>query len=278
MPCSLRAALVGAALCFLLAGCVGIEAFGGSRERVAEWAAPRGFVVEKIEAGRFALLALLRGAAPLLTIYIEGDGAPWPNVYQPPRDPTPPRPLALALAAQDPAPAVAYLGRPCQYLDEAARKVCPVDYWTRRRFAPEAVAALDMAVDRLKARSGASRIRLVGHSGGGTIAALLAARRRDVEGWITVAAPLDLAEWTKTHNLTPLEDALDPFALPAVPPPGGLHFAGARDQVVPARIAERFVQRHGGRLEVIPDFDHDCCWARDWPGLLRGADILEGKP
>ena len=277
MPLSQWAALSGAALCFLFAGCAGTEAFGGSRVRVAEWGASRGFAAEAIAAGRFELFALQRGAAPRLTIYIEGDGAPWPNTYHPPRDPTPLRPLALAMAAQDPAPAVAYLGRLCQYLDDEARQACPVDYWTRRRFAPEAVAAMDMAVDRLKARSGASRLRLVGHSGGGTMAALLAARRADVEVWITVAAPLDLAEWIRVHDLTPFEDALDPMSLPGMPR-GGTHFAGGRDAVVPPAVVETFVRRHGGRLELIADFDHDCCWARDWPGLLKRADTLEGKP
>jgi hypothetical protein len=47
------------------------------------------------------MLALARGqAAAVLHVYIEGDGAAWPSPLHPPRDPTPDRPVALALAAQ----------------------------------------------------------------------------------------------------------------------------------------------------------------------------------
>jgi pimeloyl-ACP methyl ester carboxylesterase len=271
------AALACAAFCFLAAGCAGTESFGGSRQRVEEWAAPRGFRAEAIDAGGFTLFSLLRGTAASVTVYIEGDGAPWPSVFQPPRDPTPVRPLALALAARDPAPAAAYLGRPCQYLDEAQRKGCDVAHWSSRRFAPEAVLAMDEAVNRLKARAGARRVRLVGHSGGGVIAALLAMRRNDVDSLVTIAAPLSLADWTAAHGLSPLEQALDPLLEPAVAlSVRAVHFAGGGDTVVPPAVVEGFVRRHGGRLETIADFDHDCCWVRDWPVLLRRAG-MEGR-
>lgn len=275
---SFGAALASAAFCFLVAGCAGTEAFGGSRQRVEAWAVPRGFQPETVVAGGFELFALRRGAASVLIIYIEGDGAPWPSVFQPPRDPTPLKPTALALAERDPAPAVAYLGRPCQYLDEAQRKRCDIAYWSSRRFAPEASAAMDEAVSRLKAGAGAQRLRLLGHSGGGVMAALLAARRTDVEELVTVAAPLALGEWTAAHGLTPLEPAPDPLAEQTALPVRAVHFTGGRDAVVPPAIVEAFVRRRGGRLEVIADFDHDCCWARDWPQLLRRARKEERVP
>lgn len=272
----MKAAPVCAAFCILMAGCAGTESFGGSRRGVEEWAVPRGFNSEAIVAGGFVLFSLLRGApgAAILPVYIEGDGAPWPSVFQPPHDPTPPRPLALVLAARDPAPAAAYLGRPCQYLDEAQRKGCDSAYWSSRRFTPEVIAAMDEAVTRLRQRAGAQRIRLIGHSGGGVIAVLLALRRSDVEGLITVAAPLMLSDWTAAHDLSPFEQAVDPMAQPAAAMPArAMHFAGARDPVVPPAIVEGFVRKLGGRLEVIADFDHDCCWARDWPNLLRRAGM-----
>lgn len=273
MYCGYRAALASAAFCFLAAGCAGTETFGGSRERVEEWAALRSFRAEAIDAGGFTLFSLLRGKAATVTIYIEGDGAPWPSVFQPPRDPTPLRPLALALAARDPAPSVAYLGRPCQYLDEAQRKGCGVAYWSSRRFAPEAVAAMDEAANRLKASTGARRVRLVGHSGGGVIAALLAMRRNDVDSLVTIAAPLSLSDWTAVHGLSPFEDASDPLLVQTALSAQAVHFAGGGDTVVPLAIVEAFVRRRGGRLETVADFDHDCCWARDWPILLQRAGM-----
>lgn len=278
MYCRCRAAFASAAFCFLAVGCAGIETFGGSRERVEEWAAPRGFRAEAIDVGGFTLFSLLRGKAATVTIYIEGDGAPWPSMFQPPRDPTPVRPLALALAERDPTPATAYLGRPCQYLDEAQRKGCGVAYWSTRRFSPEAVAAMDKAVTRLKADVGAGRVRLVGHSGGGVIAALLAMRRNDVDSLVTIAAPLSLADWTAAHRLSPLEDALDPLLVQAALPVRAVHFTGGEDAVVPPAIVEAFVHRRGGRLESVADFDHDCCWARDWPVLLRRAGMEDMAP
>jgi pimeloyl-ACP methyl ester carboxylesterase len=280
--CRCRAALASAALCILTAACSAPRAgaFGGSRESVEAWSAPRGYHAEVLDAGAFRLFTLLRkrAAAETIAVYIEGDGAPWTNSYQPPRDPTPIRPLALALAVGDAAPVTAYLGRPCQYLDEAGRSACDVSYWTSRRFAPEVLDAMNGAVSRLKSSAGARRVRLVGYSGGGVVAALLAGRRNDVESLVTVAAPLALGDWIALHGLSPLERAYDPLEARGNLPAQAVHFAGARDEVVPPGIVERFVRRRGGRLEVIAGFDHDCCWARDWAALLRRGGIGERMP
>jgi pimeloyl-ACP methyl ester carboxylesterase len=62
----------------------------------------------------------------------------------------------------------------------------------------------------LKQRSGSTRLTLVGYSGGGTIAVLLAARRSDVAEVITVAANLDVGYWTQRDGLSPLTGSLDP--------------------------------------------------------------------
>ena len=283
MPTRSRAAHFCAAFFFLASGCAGTpsDSFGGSREHVVAWAAPRGFQAETIDTGDFRLFTLLRqrGATKTLPIYIEGDGAPWPSAFQPPRDPTPLRPVALALAGNEPAPAVAYLGRPCQYLDAPERARCDSAYWSGRRFSPEVLAAMDDAVGRLKQRAGAQRVRLIGFSGGGVVAALLAMRRDDVADWVTVAAPLALTAWAAAQGLTPLAGSLDPLAQPAAAiTRRAVHYAGADDAVVPAAIVARFVGAHGGKLEVLADFDHDCCWARDWTQLLRRAPLQEGEP
>jgi len=273
---STKAAPSGAAFLFLaaaLAGCATAERFGGSRQAVIEWSQPRGFAEAPAAPGRFQLLTLVRGGGSgSISIYIEGDGAAWPTPYHPPRDPTPAKPLALALAAADPAATVVYLGRPCQYLDAQALPACDSAYWTERRFAPEVVAAYDEVLDRVKRRSGAGRLRLYGYSGGGVIATLLAARRNDVDALVTVAAPLSLAAWVAVHEATPLRGSLDPGEL------GenarfrhGVHFVGSEDRTVPPSVVERFVRRMGGRMERLPGYDHDCCWLRDWPALLKTA-------
>lgn len=280
-PFPRQAAPFGAACLFLaLSACSTSGSFHSARE-IDAWAARRGFAQQSLPAGTFRLAALVRKAAvsgATLNVYIEGDGAAWPTPWQPPRDPTPTRPLALALAAADPAVAVVYLGRPCQYLDAATLADCDSAYWTERRFAPEVVAAYEDAVDRLKAASGAHRLRLFGYSGGGVIATLLAAQRSDVELLVTVAAPLALADWVAWHAASPLKGSHDPAALGEnVRLPPAVHFVGDHDSNVPGAIVEAFVRRHGGRLEVVAGFDHDCCWARDWVALLGRATDTEER-
>jgi pimeloyl-ACP methyl ester carboxylesterase len=146
-------------------------------------------------------------------------------------------------------------------------------FWTERRFAPQVVEATNQAVDALKARSGASRLRLVGYSGGGALATLLAARRNDVTELVTVAGNLDHRAWTRHHRLKPLDGSLNPadilVTIAAVPQ---WHFAGPGDRVVPAEITRGFIAGmpadSPARFILVPGQDHHCCWPDVWPQLL----------
>ena len=267
-----------AALFFALCGCATFDSGKDARVKTESWALERGFSATLLHASAFDLFSLMRytTSEDILTIYIEGDGAPWGSPYHPPRDPTPRDPVALGLASADTANSVVWLARPCQYLNRDALHVCDSAYWIQRRFAPEIIAAYDSAVTQLRAKSGASNVRLVGYSGGGVIAALVAMRRPDIVSVITVASPLALSEWAAWHDLSPLTGSLDPIAQkPVRRKAPDIHFAGTKDKIVPSRIVERFVRSHGGRLETVAEFDHDCCWVRDWPRLLSRARSLE---
>lgn len=233
------------------------------------WAAARGFESSPGAPSPLSVLALVRaGGGDTLRVYIEGDGAAWSSPYHPPADPTPDAPVGLALAAADPASPVAYLGRPCQYRASPEASACPVSYWTSHRFSPEIVEHYLRELDRLKNASRASRLHLAGYSGGGVLALLLAARRDDVIGVTTVAAPVSVAEWTEWHGASRLDGSLDP-AREEGPLPPTIHFVGDRDRVVPEAVVAPFVTRKGGRLRVVPGFDHHCCWSRDWRRLLE---------
>lgn len=260
----------------VLVGCATIPTPAERRAQADSLAAEQAWGATVLPAGHFDLLAYLPHRptrAERLTIYIEGDGLAWLGVSQPSPDPTPRDPLALRLALAQPEGAAAYLGRPCQYVGEGARH-CASRYWADARFAPEVIAASNEAVDALKARFGANRLTLVGYSGGGAVAALLAARRDDVDALVTVAGNLDPAAWAHLHRVRQLDGSMDPASeidrLERVPQ---LHFVGERDDNVRPELVQGFADRFrpGARpvVRVVPDFDHRCCWAAQWPVLWR---------
>jgi hypothetical protein len=269
--------------CALIAGCAG-TAVQERRQAAARVAQQAGWQGLEMDAGAFVLAAFVPpglSRAGTLTVYIEGDGAAWVDAGTPSFDPTPRDPVALRLAIGDPRGQAVYLARPCQYVEGPSRRHCEAHYWTAGRFAPEVVAASGLAIDRLKARYGAARIELVGYSGGGAVAALLAARRPDVTRLITVAGNLDTQSWTTDLGLSPLRGSLNPAdewrALSAIPQ---RHYLGARDRIMPQGIARSYASRFpaGGKPEivVVPDFDHRCCWEQAWPALLDGLPRASG--
>lgn len=268
-----KTALMGAV--FLLAACSQLPTIN-TPQKLDEWGKAHGFsrAEIKLERAPFALMVLGKAdagvVASTLTVYIEGDGAAWSSPYHPPRDPTPQRPIALLMAAADSALPVVYLARPCQYLEENALSQCSAKWWTGQRFSKEVISAYDHVLDMLLRRHRADQLNLVGFSGGGVIATLLASRRRDVARLVTVAAPLSLGMWTRVHGVSALAGSIDPATLPATPAiRSAVHFVGERDSVVPVSIVQDFVARQGGVLEVEAGFAHECCWAEHWQALQR---------
>jgi len=265
----LRAALSGAAFCMVLTGCARLPAMAGhTPENTLAWAGVRGFSRVDLPAAPFPIFALSRGRAEIWNVYIEGDGAPWATPFHPPADPTPDEAVALHLAEQDEAPGVLYLGRPCQYLAPTALAVCPAGYWLGKRFSPQVLDWYQGWLDQFRAHGGARGFRLIGYSGGGVLAVLLAARRSDVMQVLTVASPLDLSAWVAHHDLSPLSESLDPMRQADCRLPGAVHFVGDSDPVVPPAIVQGFSARHGGMVRVVRGYGHVCCWSKDWRKLL----------
>lgn len=235
-------------------------------------------VVPPSAAVAVPLLAAIKPAvsAPRrLTVFIESDGSPWPRPSLPPADPTPSRPLALHLAAAylpQPDEAVAYLGRPCQYLSAAQVAACPVQWWTIARFGAEPLALLNRQIDVLKAEAAGAALQLVGYSGGGTVAALLAARRGDVACLVTVAAPLDTSAWTLAMKVSPLRESHNPADVAlALQKLRMTHFSGSFDAVVPAGVNALFMARARTQETVQAGFSHDAGWLDAWPALARSS-------
>lgn len=202
-----------------------------------------------------------------LTIYIEGDGLAWLSEDRPSDNPTPLVPTALKMAIQNQKNTpVVYLARPCQFISNDAWAGCQQAYWTHLRFSPEVIDAMNQAVNYLKKYYHARQLILKGYSGGGTIAALITARRSDVIQLTTVAAVLDTNYWVRQESLTPLYGSLNPAdawkSLASVPQ---VHWVGGKDKVVPKEVAfafaEHFPLPRKPEIRVVPGFDHLCCWA-----------------
>lgn len=263
----------------MLAGCADISP--QSRwQHAAQLATGAGWRKLRLPTTHFVLAAYvplsvspLAAQTGVLTVYIEGDGFAWITASQASADPTPRNPVALELALRHPQGAAAYLARPCQYVEAADARNCQPAFWTDRRFSREVVEASDQAVSLLKQRVGAQRLILVGYSGGGAVAALVAARRSDVVQLVTVAGNLDHRAWTEEHHVPPLTGSLNPAdewrALLNVPQ---RHFVGARDGIVSRAVVEgyaaRFPPAQRPQVISIPGFDHVCCWAEQWGELF----------
>jgi pimeloyl-ACP methyl ester carboxylesterase len=154
---------------------------------------------------------------------------------------------------------------------------CAQRYWTSARFAPEVIGAMSAALDLLRERFRAKRLILVGYSGGASVAALLAERRTDVVGLVTVAGNLDHRAWTAWHHVSPLTGSLDPVddvsALQRVPQ---IHLAGENDRIVPPELLEEFARRiPGAKVEILKGYDHHCCWAENWPAIWRSITWVD---
>lgn len=212
------------------------------------------------------LTGLLRAQAmpstpAYLWVVIEGDGRAWLNMRKPSMDPTPVDPVGWRLAKDVSQKTVLYLARPCQYLNSDELDACSVTDWTDGRFAEKWVQRLNAAVDQAKRMSSARKIVLAGYSGGGVMAALVAARRDDVALLMTVASPLDHAAWTTHHKVTPLHASLSVVAvqqkLARLPQ---LHVVGADDKVVPPFLMQDFLRRYPSdtpaELVTLPGIDH----------------------
>jgi len=264
----------------LMTACVG----GDPRLRLGELSAAAGMTVAEIPAGGFAITTARRLRAPgaAVRVYVEGDGYAWRDRNTPSADPTPRRATGLALAIADPGPNVIYLARPCQYsLDHSP--ACGEALWTDRRFSEDVIASLDEVLDRLLAPDPGPPLELVGYSGGGAVAALLAARRTGVSSLRTVAGNLDHVRLNRLHGVSPMSGSLNAADVaPVLATLPQIHYVGADDPIVAPEIAEAFVgrmaDRHCVQVERVAGTTHEKGWEAAWPALLQTVPTCGGGP
>ncbi len=214
-----------------------------------------------LSGGAYTLMGLappeLR-AADTLNIFLEGDGAPG---------------TALELAEFIGGNSV-YIARPCQYFSRQQFTNCDKALLTSHRYSRAVIDSISRAITAMKIRYQASRVRLIGFSGGGAIATIIAAQRDDIDLLVTVAGNLDHKRWTEFNEIAPLIGSLNPVdfsgSLEGV---RQIHLIGERDNVVPGSVLSSYLA-HMQKLDnvksyIISGADHLCCWS------MALADVLD---
>lgn len=272
----------------LLSGCVSQQALSINKvnqtaENIAEL---NHFEKQLITTNHFTLTSFQKFRATnikghsthnnAITIYIEGDGRTWMTRSKLSDNPTPKNPLALKLAVLDKSPHVAYLARPCQYTPLDLEMACTPLIWSDQRYSTAVIESMNHAVEKLKNTAKANKIHLVGFSGGGAVALLIAANRQDIASIRTVAGDLNPNALSQYHHTSPLTGSLDPMMaakqLIHIPQQ---HFSGEKDTTVPPFIAEGYINflthtgSHCAEKIVLKNATHHEAWEANWPMLLE---------
>ncbi len=221
------------------------------------FAAENGYIRSVVEGVDFShvIYTAPQGAGSVWHIYIEGDGQPWQSRTSVAHDPTSAKPLMLRLMQQDTAPRL-YLGRPC-YLGMVSETACKPWVWTHGRYSEPVVSSMRAVLIQQIERYGIDAISLIGHSGGGTLAMLLAERITQTQAVITLAANLDTRVWVREQGYSELVGSLNPADRPGLA--GNIrqyHFLGSKDRVVPAKLMRNSSIEH----DIIDGVGHSAGW------------------
>lgn len=269
---------LGAGLLIVLASVLSTACALTPEARLERTAAESGFLSGDVQAGPFSLRYFYRQterSTATLNVYLEGDGTPWLTPTRVAANPSPREPLALDLMAQDAGHAI-YLSRPC-YLGRQGQPPCRPWLWTHGRYSETVVRAMATALEQLiRQRAPEARVRLIGHSGGGVLAVLLAERLAPVVEVVTIGANLDIDAWADGQGYSRLDGSLNPAKRPGLPARiRQVHLFGARDTQVPAAaMIDALRNRTRATFILFDGFDHRCCWAEHWRALLEALRDL----
>lgn len=156
-------------------------------------------------------------------------------------------------------------------------------------YTPEAVDALDAAIEDLKAEVHPARVILVGHSGGAALVADLMSRYPDVAGEaVLVSCPCDVPAWrqwmagkqTAVAWRAPVR-SLSPQALVSgIAPKARVYlWVGARDATALPRFSQAYAEALRARgvaaaLTILPGRKHGILLD---PAVIRGVEAIAAK-
>lgn len=221
-----------------------------------------------IQAGDFTLTSYQKINNPIgdYYIYIEGDGIVTRGQAIS-DDPTPINPLTLKLATLDPRSNVIYIARPGQYTE---KEEVSSDYWNLARYSGEVIDSLNQAINQIADKK---KIHLIGYSGGGALAVLIAAKNQNVKSITTIAGNLDIDTFCKHHNTPLLARSENPIHVARkVAHIPQLHLSGSNDKRVPSFITENYKIASGGGASIevrIVDATHFENWEKVWSSIVR---------
>jgi len=202
-------------------------------------------------------------------VYIEGDGRPWSGRHTISSDPTIDKPLMLRLMVKDASPSI-YLGRPC-YNGMVGEAACWPWVWTHGRYSEAVVASMAAALQKLVQSQQIDELVLIGHSGGGTLAMLLAEHIQQTRMLITIAGNLDINQWTLKHGYSHLAGSLNPADRPPLSQSiVQFHFTGKQDTNVSPEPIQRLMKNHPGWNYIqVEGAGHETGWDNYFCQLLR---------
>lgn len=209
-----------------------------------------------------------------LHIYIEGDGKAWLTPTRVALDPSSEDNLMLHLMALDKSPSI-YLGRPC-YMGLYHSKNCNPWYWTTGRYSEEVIFSMREVLSQFLEKHKFKKLIFMGHSGGGTLAMLLAPKFTETTMVVTIAGNLDTEKWVEHHKYSALsglnpinniDNIIDKDILQ-------YHFMGQNDEVAPHQIMIKPLKgKNNTQYLIIPEYDHTCCWDKKWLQILSCINI-----
>ena len=249
-----------------LSGCIATTLPYMRAETAKRIASPAWMIKRDIAATPYLLKTYERihERGGVANIYIEGDGEEFISPQEWENNPTPKNPIALHLASKDHAQNVIYIARPCQYNALISGEQCTHNIWKEDRFSADIIKSFDTALDDIARRYNISGFNLIGYSGGGAVATLLAAQRKDILSLRTISGMLD---HELTGSLNPVNVAGKLTRMPQY------HFIGGQDKFAPPAILHSYIQSapptNCVQTMLVQEAGYDTGWVNKWPELLE---------
>ncbi|MFC1749888.1 hypothetical protein ACFL2V_13900 [Pseudomonadota bacterium] len=255
---------------------IGLSACSTPGHKLDLFAQESGFERGVVTGKKFQHVSYQRtNGSKRLHIYLEGDGIPWWLRVIIAKNPTGRYGLGLRMMALDNNDSF-YLARPC-YNGFYDTEPCNNTLWTGRRYSNAVVSSMHAVLEKYLEENDYEEVVLIGHSGGGTLAMLLAQRLKDITAVLTIAANMDIDAWTELHGYTQLQGSINPAAQPSLPANiWQLHLAGKKDKNVPPSIIHGALRNQiNANTLTFSDYNHHCCWLDIWPEILKALESRE---